>query len=108
MSQCGVRAGKRVRSKSIPSLRIQRKSSSDSHAECGCAEIARTSAAHPPKRTRQHLRGVIDEWASSPCVESLNRPRSALALCVCAHEVVEVVELLEDWLQARWRLLHLQ
>jgi hypothetical protein len=41
-------------------------------------------------------------------VESLNRPRSALALCVCAHEVVEVVELLEDWLQARWRLLHLQ
>lgn len=41
-------------------------------------------------------------------MESLNGPRSALALCVRAHEVVEVVELLEDRLQARWRLLHLQ
>jgi hypothetical protein len=46
---------------------------------------------------------TADECAGSPCVESPNRPRSALALC--AHEVVE---LLEDWLQARWRLLHLQ
>lgn len=56
MAQCGGAGGETaVRSKSIPSLRIQRKSSSDSHAEGGCAEIARTSAAHPPKRTRQQM-----------------------------------------------------